>query len=205
GIEVARRPPIYKVAEPIALPRLHERKVGAQRLLEDIAPAIDHPRLFALGDDGAVGRRGEEAFDAGAGGAHALGERALRDELDLDLAAQELPLELLVLPDVGRDGFSNLPRVEEDARAELVDADVVADDGEVFCAARVLRADEILGDGAEAEAPHHDRRAVGDERRRRFGARQDLVHGSNYTHPHVNVRLKPDATNVNARFRSVPL
>src|SRR6185436_19154797 len=133
--------------------------------------------------------RGEEAFDAGAGGAHALGKRALRDELDLDLTAQELPLELLVLPDVGRDGFSNLPRVEEDACAELVDADVVADDGEVFRAARVQRADEILRDAAEAEASHHDRRAVGDERRRRFGARQDFVHGWNYTHAVASVRV----------------
>ena len=45
---------------------------------------------------------GEEGGDAGAAGAQPLGERALRDELDLELAGEELALELLVLADVGR-------------------------------------------------------------------------------------------------------
>ena len=45
----------------------------------------------------------KNAADAGAGGAHPLREGALRHELDLDFLLQVLPLEFLVLADVGRD------------------------------------------------------------------------------------------------------
>src|SRR5207248_10316656 len=110
-----------------------------------------------------------------------LRERALRHQLDLDLAAQKLPLEFLVLADVGRDHLFDLPRVQEDARAELIDARVVADDGEVLRTACVQRADQIFRNAAQAEAAHHDRRAVRYERDGRVGARQDLVHATNYT------------------------
>ena len=39
---------------------------------------------------------------------------------------QELPLELLVLADVGRDHLAHLPRLEQQPDAEAVDAGVVA-------------------------------------------------------------------------------
>jgi len=50
--------------------------------------------------------RGEEGRNAGAAGADALGQRALRIELDLELAGEELLGEGLVLADVGRDQSS---------------------------------------------------------------------------------------------------
>ena len=120
------------------------------------------PRFLPFGDEGAVAGRREEAADARAARADALGERALRHQLDLDLAGEELPLELLVLADVGRDHLPDLPRLQQNADAEVVDAGVVADDGEACRAARVQRANEVFGDAAQAEAAHHDRRAVGD-------------------------------------------
>ena len=41
--------------------------------------------------------------------ADALGEGALRHQLDLDLRSEELPLELLVLAHVGGDHLADLP------------------------------------------------------------------------------------------------
>ena len=130
-----------------------------------------------FGDERAVAGRREEAADAGAGGANPLRERALRHQLHLELAGQVLPLELLVLADVGRDHLPDLARLQQDADAEVVDAGVVADDGEVLRAARVQRGDQVLGNAAQAEPAHQDRRAVGNERDGRLGARQHLVHG----------------------------
>ena len=86
--------------------------------------------------------------------------------VDFDLAGEELPLELLVLADVGRDHLPHLARAQQDADAEVVDAGIVADDREVARAARVQRLDQVLGDPAQAEAAHQDRRPVGDERHR---------------------------------------
>ena len=82
--------------------------------------------LLALGDQGADAGLGEEGRDAGAAGADALGQRALRVELELELAGQVLALELLVLADVGADHLLDLARVEQLAEAEAVDAAVVA-------------------------------------------------------------------------------
>src|SRR5207253_1124292 len=59
---------------------------------------------------------------------------------------------------------------------------VVADDREVLRPAVMQRADQIFGDAAQAEAAHHDRRAVRHERGGRVGVRQNLVHARNYTH-----------------------
>ena len=50
--------------------------------------AVELLDRLALGDFGAVARRGVESRDACAGGADALGERALRHKLQLDLARQ---------------------------------------------------------------------------------------------------------------------
>ena len=65
----------------------------------------------------------------GAAGPQPLGQRALRRQLDLELAVQELPLELLVLPDVRArsSGAIRLAR-QQDAQAPLVDAAVVRHD-----------------------------------------------------------------------------
>src|SRR4051812_48343837 len=64
GIEVARRAPIDQVAEPIALPRTHEREVGGQRLFEDKRTSVDYAGLLALGDERAVAGWREESADA---------------------------------------------------------------------------------------------------------------------------------------------
>ena len=89
------------------------------------------PREPALGDLGADAGRGEEGGDAGAAGAQPLGERALRGELDLELAGEVLPLELLVLADVGGDHPADPLVAQQDPEAPVVDAAVVGDGLEV--------------------------------------------------------------------------
>ena len=56
------------------------------------------PRQAALGDLRAGADDREERRDPDAAGAQPLRQRALRGQLDLELAVQVLPLELLVSP-----------------------------------------------------------------------------------------------------------
>src|SRR5258707_728880 len=77
----------WKYAPPVGTVRLDQRVVGVDRILEDVVAIVDAPRLLPFGELGAVSRRREERADAGASGTDALGERALRYELELDFAA----------------------------------------------------------------------------------------------------------------------
>ena len=111
---------------------------------------------------GAVAGAGEERRDAGAAGAQALGQRALRIELELELAGQVLALEFLVLADVGRNHLPDLARGQQQAEAEAIDAGVVGDRGQALDAAVAQRGDQRLGDAAQAEAADGERLAIGD-------------------------------------------
>ncbi|MND01080.1 hypothetical protein D3C83_199180 [compost metagenome] len=65
------------------------------RIFEHVVAIADAPRFLAFGELGAVGSRGKERADAGAGGANALGERALRHQLELYLAR---PVQAIEVP-----------------------------------------------------------------------------------------------------------
>ena len=163
--------------DSVGLLRLDERDVGQQRALHDVDVAVELARLLALGDQRADAGAGEERRNAGAAGAQLLGQRALRRELELELAGQVLALELLVLADVARDHPLDLARLEQHAEAEAVDAGVVRDDRQVLDARVAQRLDQRLGDAAQAEAADRHQLAVANdagERRRR--ARENLVH-----------------------------
>src|SRR5437899_346057 len=73
----------------VALPGAHDGEVGLEGLLEDHLLALENARLLALGDLGARAGRREEAAQARPAGADALGEGALRVQLDLQLAGEE--------------------------------------------------------------------------------------------------------------------
>ena len=105
---------------------------------------------------GAGAGPGEEGRDAGAAGADALGQRALRIEFDLQLAGEILLRERLVLADIGRDHLLDLPGLEQQAEADAVDAGIVGDDGEVLHAGIADGVDQRLRDAAQAEAAGHD-------------------------------------------------
>src|SRR4029077_6210034 len=138
---------------------------------------VELARLLAFGDQRANASAGEERWDAGAAGTKLLGERALRRELELELAGQVLALELLVLADVARDHLLDLARLEQLAEAEAVDAGVVRDDGQVLDARIVQRIDQGLGNAAQAEAADGHQLAIADDAGQGGGrAWEDLVH-----------------------------
>ena len=85
------------------------RQVGCDALLQHVLLAVEDLGLLALGQLGAGGGARIEAGDAGAAGAQLLRQRALRRQLQVELARQHLALEFLVLADVGGDDFLHLP------------------------------------------------------------------------------------------------
>ena len=74
----------------------------------------------------------KKAGNAGAAGADALGQRALRVEFELEFAGEILLGEKLVLADIGRDHLPDLPRFQQHAEADAVDAGIVGDDGQIL-------------------------------------------------------------------------
>src|ERR1700677_4868169 len=138
-----------QVAVPIADAGAHEREVAHDALFEHVLATAEDacfffrrcdgnaaagtiaPRQAAVGDQRADAGRRVERRNSGAAGAHAFGERALRNEFDFDFTAEILALELFVLTDVRADRAANPLRAEQDAQALLVDAAVVRDRDEV--------------------------------------------------------------------------
>src|SRR5438105_2204351 len=117
GREVPRGLAEHQVAPLVTLPGAYDGEVGLERLLEDHLASVDHAALLALRDLRTRTCRSEESAQPGATGADALGERPLRIQLHFQLAAEELPLELLVLPHVARDHLAHLARLQEHAQA----------------------------------------------------------------------------------------
>jgi hypothetical protein len=103
---------------------------------------------------------GEEGGDAGAAGANALGQGALRIELQLELTGEVELLEQFVLAHIGRDHLLDLPGLQQQAEAEAVHPAIVRDDGQVFHPRVPNGADEVLRNAGEAKAPGHDGHAV---------------------------------------------
>src|SRR6266540_275197 len=167
-----------EVSPGVRLPCVDEREVGPERQLEEIGAAVDDAGLLSLRHLRADAGRGVEAAQPRAPRPDPLGERPLRHELHLDLAGEVLPLELLVLADVGRDDLPDLLRLEEGAEAELGRPAVVGDERQALHALPVEGRDEVLGIPAEPEPRHHDAGAVRDIRDRLVRRRDDLVHGS---------------------------
>jgi hypothetical protein len=176
-VEVAGRLAEHQVAALIGLPRLDDGQVGDEAGLHDVVAAVEVADFLALGDQGADAGGGEEGRDARAARADALGQGALRVELQLQLAGQILALELLVLADVGRDHFRDLAGLQQLAEAEAVDAGVVGDDGQALDAAVAQAGDQVLGNAAQAEAAGHDGHAVeGQAFERGFRVSDNLAH-----------------------------
>ena len=93
-----------------------ERDVAVERVLEDVAAAVDLAGLLAFFDDGADAGRREERGDARARGAHALGERALRRDLDFDLTRRHARVQVFVRADVAADDLRMMPALSQVAR-----------------------------------------------------------------------------------------
>ena len=113
--------------------------------------------------------RGEHAAEAHAAGADALDQRALRDELDLDLARDHLRLGFGVEPDVRGDEALDRAGADELADPPAGPGGVVGDDGEMLRAAADQRVDQPMGRAGAHEAADQEPRAVGYQRRGRIG------------------------------------
>lgn len=85
---------------------------------------------------------GVERGNTGAAGAQALGDGALRGQLDRNVAGEVFLLEVLVRAEVGDDEAVDLPRFREEREPVVAGAGVVGDGGE-----RVQRGRATAGDG----------------------------------------------------------
>ena len=162
-VEVSRGLAVDEIAFVVRLPGVDEGDVGDEAPLHHIVLAIEGAGLLALGDDGAIARLGEEGRDARAARADALGQRALGVELQLQLAREKLLGEELVLAHIGGDHLPDLARLQQDAKANAIDARIVGDDGEIFGAGVLDRHDQGLGNAAQAKAARHDGHAILDQ------------------------------------------
>src|SRR3984893_116094 len=165
-----------QVAPLVALPGTHDGVVGLERLLEDHLATFEHPALLAFGDLRARPGGCEEAAQPGSSRPDALGERALRVQLDFQLAREELSLELLVLADIAGDHLPDLPALQEDAQAFVGGATVVRDHGQVLHALAVDGGDQVLRVAGEPEPAGHDHSAVLHVADRLVGVGDPLVH-----------------------------
>src|SRR5258708_21797549 len=161
GIEIARGLAVGEIAPAIAFTGLDEREVAAQAALENVMAAIELAGFFSFGNHGAVAGWCVEGGDTSATGANALGESALRIQLDLHFAAEHQLLEKFVFPDVGGNHFFDLAILQEQAKAGAVGSGVVAGNGQILGAFAAYCVDQMLRDPAEAEAADEDGGAVG--------------------------------------------
>src|SRR5262245_24206101 len=159
-VEVPRGLPVNQVAFRVAFVRFDEREVCPQWRFQHVVAAVDYSRPLPLSDDRAVAGRREEPANPGAAGADTFGECPLRHQGVLNLANDRLPLEFLVFANVAANEMRHLLRPDEHPDAEVVNAWVVADDGQVAGTAGVQRPDQIFRQAAQAEAAAHDGRYV---------------------------------------------
>src|SRR6185312_6349160 len=132
--------------------------VALDRLLQHIELAADLARLLAGAELRAGAGPGEEAADTRPAGAHALRQRALRHQLELDLPGLVGGLEAMR---VGRarkraDDLAHAPRRDEARQSFIAGPRIVGDADQVAHAGLAQRIQELdrLAHRAEARAQH---------------------------------------------------
>ena len=176
--EAAGRLAIDEIALTISLPSLDHGEISRKgRLQEAGAPSELHDRL-ALGDGGPHPGRREEGRDPRAGSPHPFGKGALRVQVDLHLAVEDLSLQIGVAPDVGPHETPDLVALQQPHQAFALVPAVVAHHRQLTDVATVQLVDAVLGDAAQPETAEHDGRAILDVPKRFARSRADLVlHG----------------------------
>ena len=131
--------------------------------LKHIVPTLDQARLFGLsrggfGKLGAVTCRREKPANASAGGADALGQIALGDEFELNLAAVVKAIKNVGvgLPGKAANDLSHPTRFEESSHAVLAVARVVVDHRQVPRTLLNQALNELTWDACGAKAPHQN-------------------------------------------------
>src|SRR5687768_14356654 len=113
---------------------------------------IERARLLAFSDHRAVAGGSEECWNARTTCAQAFGERSLRIELELQFPGKVLPLELLVLANIGGNHLADLPGFKQQPQAKTVDAGVIGNDGQVPDPGIPQGFDQDLGNAAQSKA-----------------------------------------------------
>ena len=100
----------------------------------------------------------------------------MRDQVQLEFALQNHLLQQFVFADVSPDVFDDLARGQQQAVAQSVHADVVADCLEVFRALTDQCANQVFGDSAQSESANHESGAIGDVFDGFVGVGNDFIH-----------------------------
>ena len=124
-IEVARSLAKNEVARRIGFPCLHDGEIGEDAAFEDIILTVEGLHVLAFGNLRSDACLGIEAGDAGAACTHAFCQGSLRTEFDLKLTSEKLPLELLVLANIGRNHLADLARPQKLAQTFAVNTGIV--------------------------------------------------------------------------------
>jgi len=162
GIEVPRRLAINQVALPVALPCLHESKVGFQTFFHDVGTAFKLASFLSFSDHRSHTGRRIKSRDSSAAGPNALSKSALRSQIELDGSLEHHFFEQFILADIAADVMHDLTGGQQQAVSDAIDADIIADGAQILCAAADERTNEILWHAAEAKTANHDGRAVKD-------------------------------------------
>lgn len=179
--EVARGLAVDQVAPAVAALGLDQRHVAVDRVLEHVLLAVDLAGFAVARELGAVARGAEEGADAGTGRADALGQVALRHQLELELAAAVERVEDVAvgLARKAADDLAHAAGLEQRGEAGVAVAGVVVDHRQVARALLDEAVDEFAGNAGGAEAADENGGAVGHAREGVGDGGRDLVdHGS---------------------------
>jgi len=155
-----------EIAEAVGTVGADQREIGPDGVFEQMHPPAEFTGLAPLGQDSADADGRVERRDAGAAGADALAERALRHALQLDPPLLQQPLERREVGVAATRGAAHhapdLPGIDQLVRQRIAVRRRVHDQGEVARSRVAQRADQDVGKAGAAEPRDHDRRAVGD-------------------------------------------
>jgi hypothetical protein len=175
GVEVPGGFPIDQVPMPIALPGVHQGEVTGESPLHHVLPAVEFPHFLSLRYQSADPGRSEEGGDAGAAGPDPLRKRALRIELDFELAGEHQGLEHGIFTHVARDHLADLTVLEQMNQTVLGGPGIVAYEREVAGAQIAEGEDQLFRYAGQAESATEERHPVGDVLECGTGVGENLV------------------------------
>ncbi len=122
GIEVPGGFPVDQVAEPVSAPGLYECEIGGESSFHDICAAIELAHFLPIRYDCADAGRRKECRDACSARADSFGERALRNERDLERSGDYLGFEQPVFTDVAPNMRCDAASLEQFSQSKTIDA-----------------------------------------------------------------------------------
>jgi hypothetical protein len=116
--------------------------------------------VLAVGDQSADACGCIEGRNSGAAGAQSFRKSALGAEFELEFTGKVLSFEFTIFAYVTGDHFADLVLLEQQAKAPVVNACVIADNYQVLPAQGTQRENKIIGNSAKSEAADSKRHTV---------------------------------------------